>query len=136
MHTSVTWFRWAVLLGFLITNFFAIPGIFVPGAVLTLLGLPLATSPVWPAFAWLLTFLVSLFYVPAAVAPLQHWPTAVFTVLSRFAFAAFWYWQFPLLTHKPAPWIWWLELTLGALQFVLLMLVRRDALIESTSPRI
>lgn len=66
MHERVCWFRGAVILGFLITNFFAIAGIFAPWAVLTLLDLPLTTSPVWPAFAWLLMFLVSWFYIPAS----------------------------------------------------------------------
>ncbi|AMV18355.1 hypothetical protein [Planctomyces sp. SH-PL14] len=136
MHESVSWFRWAMVFGFMITNFFAIAGIFAPGAVLTLLDLPLATSPVWPAFAWLLMFLVSCFSIPAAIDPLRHWPTAVFSVLSHFVYAAFWYWQFPALAHRPAPLIWWLEFILGAIQLVLLTLVRRAALTESISPRI
>jgi hypothetical protein len=133
MHTSFTWFRWIVLAGFLFTNFLALPGIFVPGAVLDLLGLRLATQPIWPAFAFLLMFLVSWFYVPAALDPLRFWTTAILSVASRFAYAGFWLLLYPRFTDAGAPWIAFVELLLGGLQLILLVQVSRESLTQGTA---
>src|SRR5205085_102321 len=77
------WFRWSVFVGILQDWLVAIPGVFVPNAVLALAAEP-AAQPVWPAFGCSLLLLLSLFYVPGALDPFSHRATAVLTVVARF----------------------------------------------------
>ena len=109
-----------MILGFIVSNSFAIPGIFYPQAVADWIGVEPPTQPVWLAFAFLLSFLVSWFYIPAAMNPRGNFPTAFLSVVARFGFAFFWICIYPLKTETGAvPWIWALELGLGVLQLFL-----------------
>jgi hypothetical protein len=78
-------------------------------------------SPVWPAFAFLLSFLVSWFYIPAALRPLDNLPTAWLTVLSRFAGVLFWF----LLYPKTYALLGWIDLFFGIVQLLLLVMLIR-----------
>ncbi len=89
MNSYALWFRWALILGLLKDWFFALPGIFIPNAVLAFLGSGVATFPIWPAFGFLLFTLVTLFYIPAAVNPFRYQPNAWLAILARFAIALF-----------------------------------------------
>jgi hypothetical protein len=118
-----------MILGFILSNFFAVPGIFHPGAVADLIGVPPPAMPVWLAFAFLLSFLVSWFYLPAALDPLGNLATAYLSVAARFVFAGFWILIYPWQSDGGSiPWIWMLELTLGLVQlFLLIMTVRKPS---------
>ncbi len=130
LNTYRIWFCRALILGFIISNFFAIPGIFYPQAVADLIGVEPPTQPVWLAFAFLLSFLVSWFYIPAAMNPLGNLPTAFLSVVARFVFAFFWICIYPLKTETGAvPWIWGVELGLGALQlFLFIKAIRKPSI--------
>ena len=125
MNKYVTWFRWAMLLGFLVTNFFAVPGIFRPAAVADLIGAKPPVEPVWLAFAFLLSFLVSWFYIPAALDTLGNLPTAWVSVGGRFLTAAFWLFWYPHLVPGPTPCLWIVDLLFGFVQLLLLVLAVR-----------
>ncbi len=117
------WFRWAVFIGIAQDWLVALPGIFIPNAVLGLVSEPVA-QPVWPAFACLLLFLLSLMYIPGALDPLTHRGTAILTVVSRakgvFFFLILWRGQTP-------GWFGYLDLTFTVVQGLLLWLTYREA---------
>ncbi|CAM3581506.1 hypothetical protein [Halomonas lysinitropha] len=95
-----TGFRLMVLLGVVANLALAIPAVFVPNAVITLVGGAPVAETVWPAFAGWLLILLSLFYLPAALDPGRYRIIAVLTVLARFAGVVFFtllYPQFLLL---------------------------------------
>jgi hypothetical protein len=112
-------FRWAVIAGILQDWFFALPGIFIPAAVLQLAGAEPVTTVVWPAYACLLLMLLSFFYIPAAVDPLRYSSFALFTVMARlggvFMFFILYPGAFP-------PLFGYIDLTLTLLQGTLLAL--------------
>lgn len=118
-----------MILGFVVNNFFAIPGILFPSTVADLIGTPPPVAPVWLAFAFLLSFLVSWFYIPAAIDPVAYMPSAYLSVLSRFATAFFWLVIYYRFESGPSPFLWKIDLVFGVVQLVLLTLaVRRPQL--------
>jgi hypothetical protein len=76
------WWCLAVFAGIVQDWIVAIPGIFAPNLVLRLVARPVQ-QPVWPAFACLLLFLLSLFYIPGARDPFKYRTTAILTVVAR-----------------------------------------------------
>lgn len=121
MKDSQVWFSRSMWLGFVATNFFALPGIFFPVAAARLMGAPAPSEPVWLAFAFLLSHLVSWFYIPAAIDPLRYLPTAYLSVAGRFATVLFWLCIYPYYEPGASPWIWKLDLAFGVIQLVLLI---------------
>jgi mono/diheme cytochrome c family protein len=108
-----------MILGIVQDWFFALPGIFIPNAVLSFGGAAPAWQPLWPAYACSLLLVLSLLYVPAAAGPLGNWPFSVLAVLARFGGAAFFFLlhpgEFPALFGT-------LDLSFGLIQAVLLAL--------------
>ena len=129
LNTYQIWFGRALILGFLVSNFFAIPGIFRPEAVADLIGVQPPTQPIWLAFAFQLSFLVSWFYIPAAFDPIGNLPTSYLSVMARFVFAFFWIFIYPNKAETGiVPWVWMLELGFGIVQlFLLIMAVRKPS---------
>jgi hypothetical protein len=130
VNTYAIWFRRAVLLGILQDWFFALPGIFIPNAVLAWVGADPALEPVWPAFASLLLVLLSVFYIPAAIDPFRYLPAAVMTVLARFAGVLFFFVLYP--GRFPAL-FGYLDLTFGLVQGALLLLALRAGPVSEPS---
>ena len=83
MSKSAVWFRRAMWLGILADWVLGIPTIFAPEWVLKTLGFRQTGDPVWTAFAALLVFLLSLFYVPGACNPHRYPFSAWFSVFAR-----------------------------------------------------
>ena len=121
MNAACTALRWALVAGFLMTNLVAIPGIFVPAAVAEFLGARPPTEPIWPAFAFLLTFLTSWFFIAAAIDPIANLTTTRLSVAARFVAAVFWYCGYPYFERGSTPWWWIVELLFGVVQFALLL---------------
>ena len=118
MNKPARWFRWAVVAGILQDWFFALPGIFIPNAVLGFAGAEPAVQPIWPAFACLLLMLLSIFYIPGAIDPFRYSPLAVATVVARAGGVVFFFLypgQFPAFFG-------YIDLTLTVLQGTLLAL--------------
>lgn len=120
MNAYAVRFRWAVVVGILVNLTFALPGIFIPNAVLDLVGYEPAYQPIWPAFACVLLLLLSLFYLPAAVDPLRSRALAWLTVVSRLTGAVFF-----LLLWRAFPLFGGIDLVFGVVQGVLLFLAQR-----------
>lgn len=85
MNSYALWFKRVVLTGVVINLLMAMPAIFAPNAVLEWVGGDPAIFPIWPAFAGLLLLLLSLFYIPPALAPFRYRTAACLTVLARWA---------------------------------------------------
>lgn len=83
MKTPVKWFRRAVWLGIIGNWVLTLPLIFAPEWTLDLLGLRATHDPVWTAFAALLVFLVTIFYIPGATQPYRYRFNAWLAVLAR-----------------------------------------------------
>jgi hypothetical protein len=114
-------FRWVVVVGVLVNLFFALPGIFIPNAVLAWAGIQPALDPVWPAFACILLFLLSLFYLPAAVNPFRFMVVAWLAVLARGGGVLFFFCIWP-----GYPLFGTIDLVFGVAEGVLLFLALRD----------
>ncbi|WP_337174226.1 hypothetical protein [Paludisphaera sp.] len=122
MNGPHAWFRRAIWLGILANWSLALPAIFLPNAVLSLGGLPLALeTPVWPAFAALLLALLSCFYIPGAVDPDRYRATAIMSVLARLAGVVF----FLVLWPDRYPAFGYLDLVMLLIQAPLLYLTLR-----------
>ncbi len=81
-----TWsvaFGVAMGLGILADWVLGIPAIFAPNLTLDLFGLRGSPNPVWVAFSALLVVLLSLFYIPGAIAPYRYVASAWLGVLCR-----------------------------------------------------
>lgn len=120
MNCLATCFRWVVVVGILVNFSFALPGIFIPNAVFHLLRIPPTLDPIWPAFASVLLFLLSLFYLPGAVNPFRHTSSAWLSVLARFAGVFFFFCLWP-----GVPLFGLIDLTFGTIEGVLLFLALR-----------
>jgi len=72
MNKFAVWFRRFMWLGIIQDWLIGLPAIFAPHWLLNLLGQRASQDPVWTSFAGLLVFLLSLFYVPAAIDPYRY----------------------------------------------------------------
>jgi hypothetical protein len=120
MNRYAIGFRWVVLLGVLVNLLFAVPGIFVPNTVIGLAGGPPTVYPIWPAFSSLLLLLLSLFYIPAALAPFRYPAIAWLAVAARWAGV----WFF-LILQGEYPLFGLIDLFFGVAEGVLLILAYR-----------
>jgi hypothetical protein len=82
--SALLWYRRLVWAGIAANLVLGAAGLFVPGLLLSLLGLEQAQPQVWPRFAAFLLILLSIFYIPAARDPVGNRFSAVFTVVCRF----------------------------------------------------
>jgi len=112
-------FRWAVVAGILQDWFFALPGIFIPSAILQFAKADPVAPPVWPAYASLLLTLLSFFYIPAAIDPFRYSAFALFTVIARVGGVIFF---FLLNPGAFPPLFGYIDLTFALLQGSLLVL--------------
>jgi hypothetical protein len=122
LNRYAVWFRWAVFVGILQDWLPAIPGIFFPNAVVTLIGLPALELPIWGAFAALALLLLSLVYIPGALDPYRYPPLALLTVLARVAGVVFFFFLYP---GQLPPIFGYIDLTFAVVQGALLYLVWR-----------
>lgn len=83
MLRPASWFGLAVWLGIVADWIPAVPSIVAPGWSLAALGQRPTTSATWLAFSGLLTVLLSLFFVPAALAPYRYPASAWLAVTAR-----------------------------------------------------
>lgn len=118
MKTPAKWFRRAVWLGILGNWVLTLPLIFAPAWTLGLLGLRATHDPVWTAFAALLVFLVTFFYIPGANRPDRYRFNAWLAVLARLPEVGFFLFLYPGLY----PFFVIFDGALFLLQFPLLLL--------------
>jgi mono/diheme cytochrome c family protein len=86
---ALRWFRWLVWVGIVVNIVVSTVSIIYPAEVLAFVGVDPATPLIWPRLAVMLLALLSIFYIPAALDPCAHRFSAIYTVVCRFAGAAF-----------------------------------------------
>jgi hypothetical protein len=90
MNTPLIWFRRFAWTGILVNFGFVLPALFAPGLYNAMLGLPVESFYPWLENSGMLLFALSLFYMPAAVAP-ERWPVYTWLcVLSRAVAVVLW----------------------------------------------
>jgi hypothetical protein len=87
----------AIWLGIAVNLLLVVPAVLDPERVTSFFSLEPAVPLIWLRFSGWLLLLLSLFYVPAAVAPQRHLVAARLAVLARFAGAAFFLGQIAFL---------------------------------------
>ena len=95
MNKFAIGFKWAVILGIAFDWFFALPGIFIPQGVIAHLGGMPARLPVWPAFAALLLFILTLFFFSGACDIHRYRANAYLAVVGRLAAVFFLFCLYP-----------------------------------------
>lgn len=83
MNKYAVWFSRIVWLGIIQDWVIGLPAIFAPTWILGLLGQRPTQDPVWTSFAGLLVFLLSLFYIPAAIDPYRYSVNAWLAAFAR-----------------------------------------------------
>ena len=127
MNKYLKWFCPIVWVGILVNLGFAIPAIFFPGWLLSLVGLPSSYQSVWLQDAGLLLFFLSILYFPAGLDPLRYKLNAMMMVAARLAFAIFWIWPV-LFANAPRAYLIFgaIDLSFGLAQGILLLLLLRE----------
>ena len=119
MNAYAKWFGRVVGLGVLVNLGLSLPTLFVPDRMPALFHLEPAVPLVWVQFSANLLILLSLFYLPAAIAPDHYRANAWLAIGSRFAGFLFFLFQpasylvFGLLDLSfaiPEGILWWLAL--------------------------
>src|SRR5450432_625669 len=89
-NPSVRWFSFVVWLGIAFNALFIAQELFMPDSVNFGLGLPAGMPTVWNQAHAMMVLALSIFYMPAALAPLRNPDYSWLLVLSRFMAAIFW----------------------------------------------
>lgn len=97
MNKYAIGFKWAVMLGIAFDWFFVLPAIFIPNSVIAYLNGTPAILPIWPAFAGLLAFLLTLFLFSGACDINRYRANAWLAVLARLAAVFFFFCLYPLV---------------------------------------
>lgn len=89
-NAAAKWFSRVVWLGIVCNLFFVIPQLFEPAFVNIGLGLPAGIPTLWNQAHAMMVLTLSIFYVPAALAPLRDPNYSWLLVLSRVLAGVFW----------------------------------------------
>jgi hypothetical protein len=89
-NPSARWFSLVVWLGIACNMLFVAQELFMPDSINSGLGLPVGLPAVWNRAHAMMVLSLSIFYVPAALAPLRNPDYSWLLVLSRFLAAVFW----------------------------------------------
>jgi len=122
MNAYATWFGRVVWLGVVVNVVLALPALFAPAWILSLLRLEAAVPLMWVQFSANLLILLSLFYIPAAIDLYRYKANAVLAVASRLAGVTFFF----LLIRQPDYFMFgFLDLTFAIPEGILLALALR-----------
>jgi len=129
MNKYLKWFCPIVWLKILVNLGFAIPAIFFPSWLLSLMRLPAAYPTVWLRDAGLLLFFLSLMYFPTGLDPLRYKDNATIMVLGHLSFGVFWLWPV-FFANAPRAYLGFglIDLSFGiALGILLLRLLKEES---------
>jgi hypothetical protein len=91
-NSAARWFSAAVWLGIVFNLLFVAEELFMPDSVNSAMGLPLGLpTVVWNQAHAMMVLALSIFYIPAALAPLRDPDYSWLLVLSRFLAVIFWF---------------------------------------------
>ncbi len=89
MNPSAVWFSRVMWIGIIGNALMSVLGIFIPERLFALFSWHVPDPVLWPRFASLLLFLMTLFYIPGAMDPYKYRPIAWLAVGARLAGFAF-----------------------------------------------
>src|SRR5689334_2976691 len=90
MDTCIRWFQRFIWLGILMNMVFAMPALFAPALLTSMLGMPPQLSDPWLENAGMLLVGISLFYMPSGFNAPKYVVHSWLCVLSRLVAVAFW----------------------------------------------
>ena len=80
-NTAALWFGRVVWIGIIVNLLFVIPCFFFPEKMCELLGLTKPNPIIWVRTSGMLLFIISVFYIPAALNPFRYRATAVMHII-------------------------------------------------------
>jgi hypothetical protein len=81
MNTWAKWFGRVVWLGIIVNMFFVISSFFFPEKMCALLHLKQPDPIIWVRTSGMLLFIISIFYIPAAMNPFRYRATAIMHIV-------------------------------------------------------
>jgi hypothetical protein len=81
MNSAAKWFSRVVWVGIVVNMLFVIPCFFFPERMCELLGLTKPDPIIWVRTSGMLLFIISVFYIPAAVNPFRYRATAIMHIV-------------------------------------------------------
>jgi hypothetical protein len=81
MNSAAKWFGRVVWVGIVVNMLFVIPCFFFPERLCELLGLTKPDPIIWVRTSGMLLFIISVFYIPAAVNPFRYRATAIMHIV-------------------------------------------------------
>jgi hypothetical protein len=81
MNSAAKWFSRVVWVGIVVNMLFVIPCFFFPERLCELLGLTKPDPIIWVRTSGMLLFIISVFYIPAAVNPFRYRATAIMHIV-------------------------------------------------------
>src|SRR5262245_6161597 len=123
----VTWFSRVVWMGIAVNTAFVVPLVFFPAPLLRFLDLPVVEPLLWARTAGMLLFIISAFYVPAALDPERYRIVAWLHIFPSRTFGATFFFGAVLLFGHPAGYlsIAVVDAVFGLASLVLLLLAIR-----------
>ena len=88
MNIYAQWFSRVTWLGIIVNMFFVIPSCFFPEKLLSLLGMHIPFPIIWVQASGLLLFIISVFYIPAAIDLERYIATAWISIFPSRTFGA------------------------------------------------
>jgi hypothetical protein len=90
MNTYIRWFQRVIWVGIVMNMVFAIPALFAPALLTSMIGLPPVLSDPWLENAGMLLVGISLFYMPSGFNAPRFVVHSWLCVLSRLVAVVFW----------------------------------------------
>jgi hypothetical protein len=81
MNTFANWFGRNVWIGIFMNMLFVVPAFFFPEKMCELLGLKQPDPIIWVQSSGMLLFIISIFYIPAALDPFRYRATAIMHII-------------------------------------------------------
>jgi hypothetical protein len=80
-NTAAKWFGRVVWIGIVVNMFFVVACFFFPERMCELLGLTKPNPIIWVRTSGMLLFIISIFYMPAAMNPFRYRATAIMHII-------------------------------------------------------
>ncbi len=135
MYNALKWFRITVGLGFVVNMIFALPALFAPRFLESLLTIGTSNTPYWLQNVGILLVIVSTMYIPAIKDPFRYLFIAYLLVAARFSAGLLFLIGVLAMNYPSGFWVLsGNDLILSTLQAVLLFLMLRVGDPRAASP--
>jgi hypothetical protein len=137
MNIWAKWFGWVVWAGIVVNMFFVVFCFFFPESMCALLHLKQPDPIIWVRTSGMLLFIISIFYIPAALDPFRYRATAIMHIIPSRACGSSFFLYSVLLRGQEKGFlsIALVDLFFGLLSAIFLYLAFRDGQEPATAPR-